>query len=227
MLRGLCLFLVAQESATEEGIPEAGRLADEHGDLLVDLGILRQLVFDHLSAAEHSHTAAQYLASGDALLAAHALNDAIGGSSAGLRDLGALRGLVDAAFLELVASLRHRGLHTVNRTMPTDSRDQWLAAVAADLRWLVQLLPRGDRHVLAVGHAALSWVMLSSLKADSDGFVRMESSSSLTQGWWLAQQAAGADVRRICEGGFNGGHSALAMLSSAPPEATTVSFDLL
>ncbi|CAJ1339963.1 unnamed protein product [Effrenium voratum] len=66
-----------------------------------------------------------------------------------------------------------------------------------------------------MAHAVLSWVMVLSFVPDSDGLVRVESMSSITQAWWLAEQAASANVRHICEVGFNAGHSAFAMLLSA------------
>ena len=155
-------------------------------------------------------------------------------SQLGFESLGILRALADIGIFEIVASLEATGLRTVNRTIqtihtihPHQSRSHWLMSLAKDLQWLTQVLPRGDRTLVAIAHAVASHVMFASLGADSDGYVRIESMSSITQAWWLAEQAASAKVRSMCEVGFNGGHSALAMLLSAAIDASMISFDLM
>lgn len=112
-----------------------------------------------------------------------------------------------------------------NVTLDTDNLNSWMKVVAHELRSLAMAFP-GDRQVITLGYVTLHWLMLASLQPDADGAVRTFGMSSLTQAWWLAQQAGSALVRRVCEVGFNAGHSALAMLLSAPSRASLVSFDL-
>lgn len=209
---------------------EDGQLADQRGMLLTEVGLRHQLIFEYLLSltAEQRqalHPAVHQLSQ----LASPTLNT----SSVGLRDLGVLKGLADVGIFDLIATLEGTtALHTINRTSyhtmgPHQSRAQWLRNLATDLRWLMRVLPRGDRALVAIAHAVATHVMFSSLGADSDGYVRIESMSSITQAWWLAEQAAFAPTRNICEVGFNGGHSALAMLLSAPADAKMLSFDLM
>jgi len=167
------------------------------------------------------------LHSGDSWAAMVRLGDTVGlqeMSPLSLRDLGALRALSEITLLQLTLSAQSRVLHAANKSID-DGREDWIRALAEDMRGIAEAL-HGDRHAIAAGYIALYWLLTSNLRPDADGLVRLESYSSLTQAWWLGRQAAGASVRRLCEIGFNAGHSALAMLLNAPREATMVSFDL-
>ncbi|CAE7203119.1 unnamed protein product [Symbiodinium natans] len=214
------LWCVRAHAANEGG------LADPQGVLPLELAAMRQSVFQHLSKAFKQERTSQSLAMDRIWAAVHelvnkltdaALNEGL--SLAAIRNLASLRALNDIGLLEQTVAipLPQPGANRANQT----------SSVCTDLRWVNRLLPRGDRAAVALGHMLLSWVMLNSLRADRDGLVRMESTSSITQAWWLSQQASSATVRQICEVGFNGGHSAWAMLASAPPEAQMVSFDLI
>ncbi len=218
---------------------EDGQLADQRGMLLTEVGLRHQLIFEYLLSLttdqrQTLHPALKEIAEGKTWsVHLSQLGSPTLQSSVGLRDLGVLRGLADVGIFDLIATLEGTTtLHTVNRTSyhtmgPHQSRAQWLGNLATDLRWLMRVLPRGDRALVAIAHAVATHVMFSSLGADSDGYVRIESMSSITQAWWLAEQAAFAPTRNICEVGFNGGHSALAMLLSAPADAKMLSFDLM
>lgn len=224
---------------------EDGELADRRGMLLTEVGLLRQVIFEYVSSTDPSlHLVLQDVADGKTWSAIHQLGSKLEPSykihqqmmsePIGVRELGILRALADIGIFEIVASLEATGLRTVNRTIqtihtihPHQSRSHWLMSLAKDLQWLTQVLPRGDRTLVAIAHAVASHVMFASLGADSDGYVRIESMSSITQAWWLAEQAASAKVRSMCEVGFNGGHSALAMLLSAAIDASMISFDLM
>ena len=207
-------------------MPEAlasGTLADPHGMLAVELGLARKLVFEHLSQhATHTRTL-QAMTAGNLWAAVHELGTTLAatvleGNSADIRDVASLRALDYIALLELIA---------VNSPMRPGANQSLRSRVVKDLQWFLDLLPRGDRTAVALGHFVLSWFMFASLNADRDGFYRLESTSSITQAWWLSRQANSATVQRICEVGFNGGHSAWAMLSSATPAVQMVSFDLV
>ena len=205
-----------------EEIQEDGKLADQRGMLLTEVGLLRQVVFESLLSSDLERQSGlrrsvlEDVADGNTWSAIFQLGRELNvqlfqfAKSVAVRDLGILRALGDIGTFELVAALEAAGIHTENRSTPQQSRAKWLASAAKDVRWLKHLLPRGDRSLIAVAHAVLSWVM-----------------SSMTQAWWLAEQAAAATVQRVCEVGFNGGHSALAMLLSAPASAKLVSFDLM
>ena len=200
---GLCFWLTQGD--------DSGKLADHRGMLLREIGELGDMIFQHdpaLLAATDSFTALSKLGK---KLQREQFSE--------IRDLGVLRALGDLSLFQLIG-------HNSWQLRMNRSRAGWMASIAKDLRWLKQLLPAGDRGLVAISHAVLSTVMFNSLAADSDGYVRLESMSSMTQAWWLAQQAQSATVNRICEVGFNGGHSALAMLLSAP-KATMISFDLM
>lgn len=198
-------------------------LADPRGMLAVELSTTRKLLFDNLANNSKNGQALQAMDDIWAVvrkLGTAVASDVVQEGLETIRDLASVRALSDIGFLE-----------TLLIPLLTNAR-QWRQAnltsrVSTDLRWLMKLLPRGDRAAVALGHVVLTWVMLNSLRADSDGFVRMESASSITQAWWLSQQASSVAIRQICEVGFNGGHSAWAMLSSALPTAQLVSFDLI
>ncbi|CAJ1390186.1 unnamed protein product [Effrenium voratum] len=205
--------------------PEAGRLADQRGMLLTELGLLRQaesrklpVVLAHFLSVPKRQSLVRDLLDGQLWSVVSGLGTSLGSGSLQIRDLGALRALTDLGALELVANLEALGLEGANGTDES-------GGLAQDLRWLAKVLPRGDRGLVAMAHAVLSWVMVLSFVPDSDGLVRVESMSSITQAWWLAEQAASANVRHICEVGFNAGHSAFAMLLSA--DARMTSFDLM
>ncbi|CAE7709577.1 unnamed protein product, partial [Symbiodinium sp. KB8] len=97
--------------------------------------------------------------------------------------------------------------------------------VSSDLRWILKLLPPGDRFAVALGHYALFWIQWSNYRP-KHGAAHCPGTSSITQAWWLSQQAQFVGVRQICEVGFNAGHSAWAFLSSSR-HARMVSFDLV
>lgn len=250
MLRASCLdvcllFLLIVHFLAVSVHAEDGELADRRGMLLTEVGLLRQVIFEYVSSTDPSlHLVLQDVADGKTWSAIHQLGSKLEPSykihqqmmsePIGIRELGILRALADIGIFEIVASLEATGLRTVNRTIqtihtihPHQSRSHWLMSLAKDLQWLTQVLPRGDRTLVAIAHAVASHVMFASLGADSDGYVRIESMSSITQAWWLAEQAASAKVRSMCEVGFNGGHSALAMLLSAAIDASMISFDLM
>ena len=188
---------------------ESGKLADHRGMLLRDLGELRDMIFQHDPR----------LTGQDWWTALSEIGRKLEQSTE-IRDLGVFRALGDFALFQLI------GREFLELRMKNRTRAWWMASIVKDLRWIKRHLPPGDRGLLGISHAVLSTVMFNSLAADSDGYVRIESMSSMTQAWWLAQQAASATVSRICEVGFNGGHSALAMLLSAP-DSTMISFDLM
>lgn len=150
---------------------------------------------------------------------------AAAGRPLGLRDLGALRALTELSLLDLTLSAESRQLRIGNRSDWQRGTGEWYQALANEMRDLAAALP-GERLTIGAGFVALYWVMLTSIRADPDGKARMEGFASLTQAWWLSRQAMPASVRRICEIGFNGGHSALAMLLGAPRGASLVSFDI-
>ena len=205
---------------------ESGFLADPQGMLRAEQGLVRQLVSEHFLKHKWRHDRAlQALTTDDVWAARFSLEQTLAaavaekgsGSATSLRDVASLRALEDVTLLELITLIVD--IQDANAT----SRSR----ASYDLQWLLRLLPRNDRSALAAGHLVLSWVMLNSVRADSDGYVRLESMSSITQAWWLSRQASFATVRQICEVGFNGGHSAWAMLSGASPTAQMVSFDLI
>ena len=222
---------IDEESYEDQG---DGKLADQRGMLLTEVGLLRQVIFEDLlsSANDFAKVVLQDVASGKTWSAIHQLGiqlseQLLKSKAIGVRDLGTLRALADIGTFELVGALDTVHARTAWNHSFQHSRAKWLESVAKDMRWLKDLLPRGDRALIAISHAVLSWMMFSSLGADSDGYVRIESMSSMTQAWWLAEQAASASVRKICEVGFNGGHSALAMLLSASSSSKMLSFDLM
>ncbi|CAE7228737.1 unnamed protein product [Symbiodinium sp. CCMP2592] len=182
-------------------------LADPRGMLAVELSTTRKLLLDSSNNSKNGHI---FLRAVDDMWAVvRELGTAVASDVgeeglATIRDLASLRALTDIGFLETALIPLLGNARQANLT----------PRVSTDLRWLMKLLPRGDRSAVALGHVVLTWVMLNSLRADSDGFVRMESASSITQAFWLSQQTASVTVRQICEVGFNGGHSAWAMLSS-------------
>ncbi|CAK0840356.1 unnamed protein product [Prorocentrum cordatum] len=145
----------------------------------------------------------------------------------GLGELSAARALSELALLRSLAA------HAAAEPPPPLSAGNvsaglglapWVRASAAQLRRLAEALP-GDRLVIALGHLTLSALKFGALRPGPDGLARTIGSSTLGQAWWLGRQAAGATVRRICEVGFNAGHSAFAFLASAPA-ASLISFDL-
>ena len=215
---------------------EDGELADRRGMLLTEVGLLRQMIFEYLSTDPRLYPVLEDVAEDKTWSGVHRLGSKLEPifktneqpfEPVSVRDLGVLRALADIGIFETVASLEATGI-TVNHSTQAvhQLRGQWLTSLAKDLQWLTQILPRGDRTLVAIAHSVASNVMFHSLGADADGYVRIESMSSITQAWWLAEQAASAHVRRICEVGFNGGHSALAMLL-ASSGSSMVSFDLM
>lgn len=147
------------------------------------------------------------------------------GRAVSLEDLGRLRALTETFFISLTISAQSKVLKADNRSIDEGKRQEWFQNLARDLKVLVSTLP-GDPMAIAFGFVALYWVMISNLALDPDGLVRMESYSSLTQAWWLSKQVSRVTVGRICEVGFNAGHSALASLTSAPQGTSIISFDL-
>jgi len=197
----------------------ASNLADPRGMLAVELSTTRKLLLDNSNNSKNGHI---LQAMEDMWAVVRELGTAVASDVgeeglATIRDLASLRALTDIGFLETALIPLLGNARQANLT----------PRVSTDLRWLMKLLPRGDRSAVALGHVVLTWVMLNSLRADSDGFVRMESASSITQAFWLSQQTSPVTVRQICEVGFNGGHSAWAMLSSALSTTQLVSFDVI
>lgn len=146
------------------------------------------------------------------------------GGRISLEQLGALRALSELGFLQLTIGAQGLVLQAANKSIDDDPQ-VWLDGLVADLREVADAL-HGDRMAVAVGFIGLYWMMNSNLRPDSDGLVRLESFSSIMQAWWLGRQAAAASVERICEVGFNAGHSAMAMLMAASPTASLISFDI-
>lgn len=217
---------------------ENGELPDERGMLLTEVDLLRRMVLEQAQLS--TPTLRQEIADGKTWAAVQQLGSKVDPNlkqfpePVEVRDLGVLRVLADIGIFEIVAGLQATQIQTFNGVnltsrqalSPQIDRGRWLSSLAQDLRFLMKIFPRRDRALVAITHAVASHVMFRSFRADSDGYVRVESMSSITQTWWLAEQAASVQVRRICEVGFNAGHSALAMLS-ASADASMVSFDLM
>eukprot|EP00928_Gymnodinium_smaydae_P020287 TRINITY_DN17848_c0_g2_i1.p1 TRINITY_DN17848_c0_g2~~TRINITY_DN17848_c0_g2_i1.p1 ORF type:complete len:401 (-),score=73.68 TRINITY_DN17848_c0_g2_i1:145-1317(-) len=171
---------------------------------------------------------ASLLNAGDAWGAMERLAGVLGvnsGSPSSIERMGVLRALVEVSFLQLTLSMNSRVLLADGKNINEGDPNRWKSDLAGELRALAAVLPN-DRFVTSAGYVALYWLMTSNLKPDRDGMVRLESYSSMSQAWWLGRQAQPAHIGRLCEIGFNAGHSALALLLSAPPTATMVSFDL-
>jgi hypothetical protein len=100
-----------------------------------------------------------------------------------------------------------------------DELDRWAIA----FRDLAIEYP-GDPAVLAFGYVGLYRIITANVEF-SNGEFYMEGFSTLKEVTWLMRQV-NARVRRVCQVGFNAGHSAIAFLL-ARPNVELVSFDLL
>lgn len=216
----MVIFELCKFSARAED--EAGVFPDQLSQLmmkLVDYTLETSSAAGKLPLEQMLDTGDTY----DMIVSLSSLTEFKGSHPLSLQGFGHLRARIELALLQLTLSSQNRILLAANQSIK-QGRDEWLHALADDMRNAASVFV-SDRHTVAMGYIALYWVMTSSLSPDNDGMVRMESYSSMTQAWWLGQQAAAALVGKICEVGFNAGHSALAMLSSAPEATTLVSFD--